>query len=139
MDAAIRTAQSPSREREFLDRRRAIITWCDRHLTTIHALTALMTDDPDVVTAGLAELLAAPPAAPSAPGDGSRGAPAHRLSRDRCPADATALDRVELALALLGDRDCASVSRGPGMSERMVSARLGAALRVLYTSCDGQP
>jgi hypothetical protein len=167
MDAAIRTAQSPPnprlgpasgephvltaqtatdstrgfpgglREQEILLRRRMIINWCDLHLTTIHALTALMTEDHDAIAAGLVELLAAPPG--TTPVSGSDRPPAHSLSRDRCPTDATALDRVELALALLGDNNRATASRTLGLPERIVTARLTAGLRILFTPCHGRP
>jgi hypothetical protein len=114
-----------------------IITWCDRHLTAVHALAALMTDTPEVVAAALAEVLSAPQDAAVAPLARSRpDSGAQLMSREQCPAQAGALDRVEMALGLMGDRTCATAARVLGLPEYVVNARLLAALQALFTPCD---
>ncbi len=140
---------------KLLTRRRSISDWCDRHLMTVHALSTLMTNDPHVVTAALTELLSAPgvppafgrredPPAALAPQRRTlptlpQSAPARLLTpRDQCPNDASSpLDRLELALHLIGDRTCATVSKTLGLPEHAVAARLRAGLWVLFTPCDG--
>ncbi|NEC84857.1 hypothetical protein [Streptomyces sp. SID12501] len=134
----------------LLARRRSVVAWCDRHLMAIHALSTLMTDAPGVVDAALAEVLTDPVEPPAVLGLGEyppalpappppRAARAHLpVTRDRCPDDASSpLDRVELALHLVGDRSCATVSRMLGLPERSVAARLRSGLWVLFTPCDG--
>ncbi|SEE08293.1 hypothetical protein SAMN05216489_05446 [Streptomyces sp. 3213] len=119
----------------------------------IHALSSLMADDPGVVDAALSEVLSDPaePAAVRAPGwdpatavpaphqARSDPAPAHLpATRDRCPdMAASPSDRVELALHLIGDRSCATVSHLRGLPERSVVAALRSGLWVLFTPCDG--
>ena len=133
----------------LLARRRSVVAWCDRHLTAIHALSTLMTDDPGVVDAALSEVLG-DPAEPAAAQDPGAAAPApHRArsypapphlpaTRDRCPdLAASPFDRVELALHLIGDRSCAAVSHLLGLPERSVVASLRSGLWVLFTPCDG--
>lgn len=137
---------------EFLARRRSIIGWCDRHLMTVHALSTLMLDDPFVVEAALAELLAEPAGPPPAfdgaapdlaalapPRARPQRAPIRALPpRDQCPDDASSpLDRIELTLALIGDRTCATVSRTYGLPEHTITARLRAGLWVLFAPCEG--
>lgn len=134
----------------LLTRRRSVVAWCDRHLTAIHALSTLMTDTPGVVDAALAEVLTDPVDPPAAPGPGeypaalpapspTRATRAHLpVTRDRCPDSASSpLDRIELALHLVGDRSCATVSQTLGLPERSVAARLRSGLWVLFTPCDG--
>ncbi|MEU5894242.1 hypothetical protein ABZ835_46785 [Streptomyces sp. NPDC047461] len=119
----------------------------------IHALSTLMTDDLGIVEAALSEVLSDPADPPAvfgkvespgfavpAPHRASPGpAPAHLpAARDRCPDSAASpLDRIELALHLIGDRSCAAVSRTLGLPERSVAARLSSGLWVLFTPCDG--
>lgn len=134
----------------LLDRRRSVVTWCDRHLMAVHALSTLMRDTPGVVDAALAEVLTDPVDPPPALGPGeypaavpspspARATRAHLpVTRNRCPDGASSpLDRVELALHLVGDRSCAAVSRALGLPERSVAARLRSGLWVLFTPCDG--
>ncbi|MCZ4124857.1 MULTISPECIES: hypothetical protein [Streptomyces] len=45
------------------------------------------------------------------------------------------MDRIELALDLLGDRSCARTSTILGQSEHTVSARLSSGLWVLLAPC----
>ncbi|MFI1105652.1 hypothetical protein [Streptomyces melanogenes] len=121
----------------------------------IHALSTLMTDDPAIVEAALSEVLADPVAPPRVVDEGEslgfaapapaphrappRSAPAHLpAARDRCPDSAASpLDRIELALYLIGDRSCATVSRTLGLPERSIAGRLSSGLWVLFTVCDG--
>ncbi|TJZ99734.1 hypothetical protein [Actinacidiphila oryziradicis] len=147
---------TPPRDLEddkLLTRRRSISDWCDRHLMTIHTLSALMMDDPRVVSAALTELLNEPDDPPPAFGRGDphlaalapRGktlpqpTPARLLTpRDQCPNDASSpLDRLELALYLIGDRTCAAVSKTLGLPEHAITARLREGLWVLFAPCDG--
>ncbi|MEY9964142.1 hypothetical protein ABIA33_002184 [Streptacidiphilus sp. MAP12-16] len=130
------TSSGDSREEGLLTGRSSIIAWCDRHLTTMHALAALMADEPRVIAAALAELLAEPQDLP-APRRTRRDAnPARAVSRDRCPRGASPLDRVEIALDLLGDRTCAKASEVLGLPEYAVAARLRSGLWVLFAPCD---
>ncbi|TXS73486.1 hypothetical protein EAO69_20510 [Streptomyces sp. me109] len=118
-----RTADTPPGERQIerlLARRRSIVAWCDRHLMAIHALSALMTDDPGVVDAALSEVLSHPvePAHGYTQGEDhapsvttthrafSQPAPRHLpATRDHCPhIAASPYDRIELALHLVGER-----------------------------------
>ncbi|MGX9890962.1 hypothetical protein [Streptomyces sp. NPDC002276] len=147
------TSPHDLRIERLLDRRRSVVAWCDRHLMAIHALSTLMTDDPDVVDAALSEVLSDPvePAASQDRGEApASAAPApHRAlshaaaghlpaTRDRCPdVAASPFDRVELALHLIGDRSCASVSHLLGLPERSVVASLRSGLWVLFTPCAG--
>ncbi|NUK83632.1 hypothetical protein [Streptomyces lunaelactis] len=119
----------------------------------IHALSTLMTDDPGIVEAALSEVFADPVDPPAAFGKEEspsfavparhrappRPAPAHLpAARDRCPDSASSpLDRIELALHLIGDRSCDTVSRTLGLPERSIAARLSSGLWVLFTPCDG--
>ncbi|MDQ0596240.1 hypothetical protein QF037_000585 [Streptomyces canus] len=119
----------------------------------IHALSTLMTDDPGVVEAALSEVLTDPADSPAVFGKEEgpgfavpaphpappRPAPAHLpAARDRCPDSASSpLDRIELALHLIGDHSCATVSRTLGFPERSIAARLSSGLWVLFTPCDG--
>ncbi|MFF1284534.1 hypothetical protein ACFVY4_27830 [Streptomyces sp. NPDC058299] len=116
----------------------------------IHALSTLMTETPGVVDAALAEVLTDPVDSPAALGPGeypaavpspppTRATRAHLpITRDRCPDGASSpLDRIELALHLVGDRSCAAVSHTLGLPERSVAARLRSGLWVLFTPCDG--
>lgn len=119
----------------------------------IHALSTLMTDAPGVVEAALSEVLSDPvepavgydrgeepaPAATAAHRALSQPAPAHLpAARDRCPDIATSpFDRIDLALHLIGDRSCASVSQTLGLPERSIAARLRSGLWMLFTPCDG--
>ncbi|MFJ5613844.1 hypothetical protein ACIQCJ_31270 [Streptomyces sp. NPDC093221] len=133
-------ASTRNRETErLLARRRSIIIWCDRHLIAIHALSALITDDPVVVEAAMAEVLAAPDSVITTHRTRSSPVPPHVPHiRDRCPETASvALDRVELALMLIGDQSCADASQRLGVSERSVSVRLNAGLSALFAPCDG--
>ncbi|MDQ0933613.1 hypothetical protein [Streptomyces turgidiscabies] len=147
--AAAAEPHNPQAER-LLARRRSVAAWCDRHLMAIHALSTLMTDNPGVVESALAEALTEPVALAVALGPGeypaavpspppARAAREHLpVTRDRCPDGAASpLDRVELALHLVGDRSCAAVSRTLGLPERSVAARLRSGLWVLFTPCDG--
>lgn len=142
-----------SQVERLLARRRSVVAWCDRHLMAIHALSTLMTDDPGIVEAALSEVLTDPVDPPAVFGkDESPGlavpaphrapprpAPAHLpAARDRCPDSAASpLDRIELALHLIGDRSCVTVSRTLGLPERSVAARLSSGLWVLFTPCNG--
>jgi hypothetical protein len=124
------------RERELRRRRQLIITWCDRHLAAIHALASLMTDQSTIVVEGMAEVLAAPDEtciASIRPWHKERD---HGLSSKQCPADAAPLDRLELALYLLGDRTCVAAARALGLPEHLVNARLLGELGVLLAPCD---
>ncbi|MET9502495.1 hypothetical protein ABZY42_12330 [Streptomyces sp. NPDC006622] len=116
----------------------------------IHALSTLMTDTPGVRGAALAEVLTDPVGPPAALGTGeypaalptpppTRAARVHPpVTRDRCPDGAASpLDRVELALHLVGDRSCETVSQMLGLPERSVAARLRSGLWALFTPCDG--
>ncbi|MEU3244329.1 MULTISPECIES: hypothetical protein [unclassified Streptomyces] len=151
-----RTADTPPGERQIerlLARRRSIVAWCDRHLMAIHALSALMTDDPGVVDAALSEVLSHPvePAHGYTQGEDhapsvttthrafSQPAPRHLpATRDHCPhIAASPYDRIELALHLVGERSCTGVSRILGLPERAVAARLRSGLWMLFTPCDG--
>ncbi|WP_329269759.1 hypothetical protein [Streptomyces sp. NBC_01451] len=142
---------SPRHQAErLLARRRSVVAWCDRHLMAIHALSTLMTDTPGVVDSALAEVLTDPVDPPAVLGPGEYPAavpasPATRAARahlpvtgGRCPDGASSpLDRVELALHLIGDRSCAAVSHTLGLPERSVAARLRSGLWVLFTPCAG--
>lgn len=101
---------------------------------TVHALSTLMLEDPLVVEAALADL-----AAPAPLGARPQPAPARTLTpRDQCPDDASSpLDRIELTLALIGDRTCATVSRTLGLPEHTIATRLRAGLWVLFAPCEG--
>ncbi|WP_405953635.1 hypothetical protein [Streptomyces phaeochromogenes] len=152
-----RAADAPPHQHQqverLLARRRSVVAWCDRHLMAVHALSTLMTDNPGVVDSALAEVLTDPvdpvdPPAALGPGDYPAALPAPPpardtrahlpVTRDRCPDGATSpLDRIELALHLIGDRSCAAVSRTLGLPERSVAARLRSGLWVLSTLCDG--
>lgn len=135
------------RAERLLARRRSITAWRDRHSTASQALSALMTEDLRVTDAAPAGL----PTEPLAPrpafgrGDPQRAAlashraplPPARTAADRCPEAASSpLDRVELALNLIGDRTCATVSRTLDLPEHTVTARLRAGLSALFAPCD---
>ncbi|MGP3980857.1 hypothetical protein [Streptomyces sp. KR80] len=129
------SARDPRAER-LLARQRSIIAWCDRHLAIIHALSTLMMDAPSVGGAAMAELLTEPddPLAPR------RTRPRHThldavATRGRCPDDASPLDRVELALTLIGDRTCVTASEALGLPEYAVAARLRSGLWLLFAPC----
>ena len=114
-----------------------IITWCDRHLAAIHALATLMTDEPAIVAEAMAEVLAAPPADTCITSRSPwRKHCDRRLSSAQCPVGAAPLDRLELALHLLGNRTCASVSRTLGLPEHIINARLLGEMRILLASCE---
>jgi CTP:molybdopterin cytidylyltransferase MocA len=124
------------RERELRRRGQLIVTWCDRHLVAVHALATLMTDQPAVVAEAMAQVLAAPDEACIAGPRPWHKHGDHGLPSRQCPADASPLDRLELALYLLGDRTCVAVARALGLPEHVVTARLLGELGVLLAPCD---
>ena len=119
-------------------RQRSIITWCDFHLMAVYRLAPLMTDRPAVVASALAEVLADPRDSSDRHVRRPQSTRALPFSSDQCPTEAAALDRVEMALSLLGQRTSAGVSALLGVPEREVVARLHSALTALFAPCDRQ-
>jgi hypothetical protein len=124
----------------LIARQRAIITWCDFHLMAVYSLVPLMTDRSAVVAAALAEAFADPR---NPTGRHARRPQPNRpllFSSERCPEEASPLDRVELALNLLGQRTSAGVSAILGAPEHEIVARLYSGLSALFAPYDrGHP
>lgn len=122
----------------FIARQRSILMWCDFHLMTVYNLAPLMTDSPATVASALAEVLADPQNLADRRPCHSRNTRAFPFSSDRCPDEDTGLDRVELALSLLGQRTSAGVSATLGVPEHAVMARLHSGLTALFAPCDSR-
>ncbi|MHA6757985.1 hypothetical protein [Streptacidiphilus sp. PAMC 29251] len=120
----------------LIARQHSITRWCDFHLMAVYQLAPLMTDRPAVVASALAEVLADPRNSTGRRTRRPRNTRAFPFSSDRCPEEASSLDRVELALGLLGERTSAGVSVMLGVPEHEVVARLHSGLIALFAPCD---
>jgi hypothetical protein len=107
----------------------SIVTWCDRHLMAMNTLAVLVSDQPGPAATALAETLEHS----HQPG---RRSPSRNLFGDRCPEHTTAVERVEVALSLLGPHTGAGIAITYGLPEPAVLIRLHRALVALAAPCD---
>jgi hypothetical protein len=111
------------------------LLWCDCHLMALTRLTTLITQQQRTVTKN-------PTRAPAAPRHRAAPRIAHvspdpldSLAGTRCPSETNAVDRLELALNLLGERP-AGLFAALGVPEHAVAARLRHELQVLFEPCE---
>jgi len=110
------------------------LLWCDCHLMALTRLSTLVTQQPRTVTTKVPRAPATPRhrAAPRI-ADVSRD-PLDSSAGTLCPSETNAVDRVELALGLLGERP-ADLPAILGVPEHAVAARLRHELQILFEPC----
>jgi len=111
------------------------LLWCDCHLLALTRLTTLISQQPRTVTKNATR-------APAVPRHRAAPRIAHvshdprdSLASTRCPSETNAVDRVELALSLLGERP-AGLPTVLGVPDHALAARLHHELQVLFEPCD---
>ena len=111
------------------------LLWCDCHLMALTRLTTLITQQPRTVTENAARLVTAPRHRATPRTAHVSRDPLDSSSGKHCPSETNAVDRVELALGLLGERP-AGLATILGVPEHAVAARVRHELQVLFEPCD---